>query len=201
MNLNELNANVNRLLQNIWAVITFLKEFCVDGAKDVSITYINNDGSESIKTFPNVAKMQSQVNDWLSNNIPRITIGDNRVGTRKLNIFQYFEGGLVTKGNTHLVTDIKKEEYRTFCFHIQGQMLNEPLALNCMIAGYMYGTNGLSSINSTQPQVSAYINKSGFVTLKITSNPYYGSFTVDSIIVGNGGHCNISKVQVSELDL
>jgi hypothetical protein len=57
MDLNSINANINRLLTNIWAVISFLKEFAVDGAKDVSITYINADGSESIKTFPNIAKM------------------------------------------------------------------------------------------------------------------------------------------------
>ena len=56
MDLNSINANINRLLTNIWAVISFLKEFAVDGAKDVSITYINADGSESVKTFPNIAK-------------------------------------------------------------------------------------------------------------------------------------------------
>lgn len=57
MDLNRLNANVNRLLTNIWAVISFLREFAVDDAKDVSITYVNADGSESVKTFPNIAKM------------------------------------------------------------------------------------------------------------------------------------------------
>ncbi len=56
MDLNSINANVNRLLTNIWAIITFLKEFAVDGAKDVSITYVNADGSESVKTFPNISK-------------------------------------------------------------------------------------------------------------------------------------------------
>jgi len=62
MDLNSINANINRLLTNIWAVISFLKEFAVNGAKDVSITYINADGSESVKTFPNVAKMVSTMN-------------------------------------------------------------------------------------------------------------------------------------------
>jgi len=56
MDLNSINANINRLLTNIWAVISFLKEFAVDGAKDVSITYINADGSESVKTMPNISK-------------------------------------------------------------------------------------------------------------------------------------------------
>jgi len=62
MDLNSINANINRLLTNIWAVISFLKEFTVDGAKDVSITYINVDGSESVKTFPNVSKMWETFN-------------------------------------------------------------------------------------------------------------------------------------------
>jgi len=62
MDLNSINANINRLLTNIWAVISFLKEFAVDGAKDVSITYINADGSESVKTFPNIAKMVASYN-------------------------------------------------------------------------------------------------------------------------------------------
>ena len=56
MDLNSINANINRLLTNIWAVISFLKEFAVDGAKNVSITYINADGSESVKTMPNISK-------------------------------------------------------------------------------------------------------------------------------------------------
>ena len=62
MDLNSINANINRLLTNIWTVISFLKEFAVDGAKDVSITYINSDGSESVKTFPNISKMWETFN-------------------------------------------------------------------------------------------------------------------------------------------
>ena len=61
MDLNSINANINRLLTNIWAVISFLKEFAVDGAKDVSITYINADGSESVRTLPNIAKWRAMV--------------------------------------------------------------------------------------------------------------------------------------------
>ena len=64
MDLNAINLNVNRLLSNIWAVITFLKEFSVDEAKDVSITYINSDGSESVKTFSNIAKMVQNLEEW-----------------------------------------------------------------------------------------------------------------------------------------
>jgi len=61
MDLNSINANINRLLTNIWAITSFLKEFAVDGAKNVSITYINADGSESVKTFSNIAKMTADI--------------------------------------------------------------------------------------------------------------------------------------------
>lgn len=70
MDLNSINANVNRLLTNIVALISFLKEFAVDEAKDVSVTYVNADGSESVKTFPNVAKQREnleEVNTFLEN--------------------------------------------------------------------------------------------------------------------------------------
>lgn len=202
MNLNEINANVNRLLQNIWAVITFLKEFCVDNAKDVSITYINADGSESVKTFPNIAKMNEEFKSYLTNNIiPSLRIGNGGVGTRRLNVYSYAELGIKRTGGTYIVTDIHKEENRTFCFHIQGQMLHASLALNCMIVGYMYSENGLVHVNSTQSQVTAYINKDGFVTLKINCEPYWGSFTIDNIRVGNGGFCTVTKVLVSETDI
>lgn len=67
MDLNSINANINRLLTNIWAVISFFKEFAVDGAKDVSITYINADGSESVKTFKNIAKLISELETWKQN--------------------------------------------------------------------------------------------------------------------------------------
>jgi len=66
MDLNSINANINRLLTNIWAVISFLKEFAVDGAKNVSITYINADGSESVKTFSNIAKMTADIRATIS---------------------------------------------------------------------------------------------------------------------------------------
>lgn len=64
MDLNLLNANVNRLLTNIWNVISFLKEFTVDGAKDVSITYLNANGTESTNTFPNIAKQLAGLDSW-----------------------------------------------------------------------------------------------------------------------------------------
>lgn len=64
MNLNSINANVNRLLTNIWAVILFLKEFAVDGAKDVNIAFVNEDGSESVKIFPNIAKQIASLESW-----------------------------------------------------------------------------------------------------------------------------------------
>jgi len=63
MNWALLSANIERLLTNIWAIISFLREFAVDNTKDVSITYINADGSESVKTFPNIARMVDTLRD------------------------------------------------------------------------------------------------------------------------------------------
>lgn len=67
MDMKSINANVNRLLSNIWAIITFLKEFTVDGAKDVSITFLNENGTESIKTFPNIEKQKNIFDSWKNN--------------------------------------------------------------------------------------------------------------------------------------
>lgn len=88
MDLNSINANINRLLTNIWAVISFFKEFAVDGAKDVSITYINADGSESVKTFPNISKMWVTFNITNDNGIVKDLDG-NIVGGRLLQISQH----------------------------------------------------------------------------------------------------------------
>ena len=67
MDIKSINANVNRLLSNIWSIITFLKEFTVDDAKDVSITFLNENGTESIKTFPNIEKQKNIFDSWKNN--------------------------------------------------------------------------------------------------------------------------------------
>ncbi len=74
MDLNALNQNTNRLIQNTTRVISFLKEFTVDDAKDVSMTYVNEDGSESTKSFSNIAKM---VEDSNTSNDGRVAEADN----------------------------------------------------------------------------------------------------------------------------
>ena len=56
MNLVQINENINRLLTNIWAVLAFFKEYLVDPANDVSMTFINADGTETTRVFPNLAK-------------------------------------------------------------------------------------------------------------------------------------------------
>ncbi len=62
MDLNALNQAVLRLIENGTKIISFLKDFTSSTTKDVSITYINGDGSESVKTFPNIAKMVDTYN-------------------------------------------------------------------------------------------------------------------------------------------
>ena len=67
MDLNSINQNVLRLINNSSEIISFLKEFAVDGAKDVRITYQNPDGTESTKTFPNIAKQVAQISSAVPN--------------------------------------------------------------------------------------------------------------------------------------
>ena len=62
---------INILITNAGNILRFLKEFAVDGAKDVSITYINADSSESVKTFPNIAKMVASYNITNSDGVIR----------------------------------------------------------------------------------------------------------------------------------
>lgn len=62
MDLNALNQSVLNLIKNGTNIISFLKDFTVGSAKDVSITYVNANGSESVKSFPNIAKMVASYN-------------------------------------------------------------------------------------------------------------------------------------------
>jgi len=66
MDLNALNQSVLRLIENGTKIISFLKDFTVGSAKDVSITYINADGSTSVSTFPNIAKQYATFESWKS---------------------------------------------------------------------------------------------------------------------------------------
>ncbi len=203
MDLNSINANINRLLTNIWAIISFFKEFIVDGAKDVSFTYINSDGSESVKTFPNISKMHDTFKSWLSDGVPWLRIGNGDRGTRTLNVKQWFQGGAntTTDDRIYIVTDIEQSQSRTFCYRLTGHLLNSDLAIDCVIVGYMYGSNGLVRVNASQSQVSAYVNADGFVTFKIDGDPYYATLTIDNIRDGNGGFCDVTDIVVSSTDI
>ncbi|WP_108062713.1 hypothetical protein [Poseidonibacter lekithochrous] len=64
MDLNKINENVTRLITNGSNLITFLKEFAVDGVKDVSIDYVNADGTTSTKIFPNITKQIDVLENW-----------------------------------------------------------------------------------------------------------------------------------------
>ena len=57
---------IDRLLTNGGRILEFLKDFTIGTSKDVSITYINADGTESISTFKNIAKMVAELESWKS---------------------------------------------------------------------------------------------------------------------------------------
>ena len=67
MNLVTINENINRLLTNIWAIVSFFKEYLVDPSKDVTLTFQNADGSETENTFPNISKQNEALNTWKDN--------------------------------------------------------------------------------------------------------------------------------------
>ena len=56
MNLANINENVNRLLDNVWSIVGFFKEYLIDPPKDVTLIFKNADGTQSTNTFPNIAK-------------------------------------------------------------------------------------------------------------------------------------------------
>jgi len=191
---------IDRLLTNGGRILEFLKDFTIGSAQDVSITYINADSTEIVYTFSNISKMNDTFTSWLTNGVPLLRIGSGSIGTRTLNIKEFFYGAGGV-GNIHIVTDIHNTQYASFCFKIIGQLLIHPLAIDTTIVGYIVPTSGLLYLDSTQLEVTAYVNSNGYVTLKITGNPSYASFTVDNIRVGNGGHCTITEILVSETDI
>jgi len=113
MDLNSINANINRLLTNIWAVISFLKEFAVDGAKDVSITYINADGSESVKTFPNIAKQIDGLESWKLNFITNTYRMDFRA-SRQGNILKIKATPYAASATVYELAKIRSQEDWSF---------------------------------------------------------------------------------------
>ncbi len=79
-NYTELTAKFNRLLETIWAIINFLKEFTTGAADDVSITIVDKDGVTVTKTFSNIAKITENLGvtagvefDFVSTNANHIT--------------------------------------------------------------------------------------------------------------------------------
>ena len=94
---------INILITNAGNILKFLKEFTVDSAKDVSITYINADGSESIKTFPNIVKQNANLESWKNN---FFSVGLDLINVRKIigNRPDYFRAviPLVLLDNTNI---------------------------------------------------------------------------------------------------
>ena len=61
MNLAALNQKVNRVFSLIYAWIAFIPEFVSITPKDVTITVPNEDGTETTRTHPNLAKWTQSV--------------------------------------------------------------------------------------------------------------------------------------------
>lgn len=64
-----------RLVANGNTIINFLKEFSHSDAKDISISWIENDGTVVTKTFANIAKFQAAVNLKFENGVIKTSAG------------------------------------------------------------------------------------------------------------------------------
>ena len=188
MDLNLLNANVGRLLTNIWAVISFFKEFAVDGAKDVSIIYINADGSESVKTFPNIAKQISRLETWKNDFLAKNGTNNGLIGATHFNVAQCFTDK-IGAGFVHIKLPIKVNIDRNmFYIHLRGHSHCEASILDATFTGYSYGIEGIVSVGvlgNNRPIV--YSSQDGYVTCRISLlNIYFATVAVDSMHVGSG---------------
>ncbi len=91
MNLVQINENINRLLANIWSIIVFFREYLVDPAKDVSMTFKNEDGSESVNIIPNINKQNEGLETWKDSQLLE-NKRDNPMLPNMLSNTKYWEG-------------------------------------------------------------------------------------------------------------
>ncbi len=198
MDLNSINANINRLLTNIWAIITFLKEFAVDGAKDVSITYVNADGSESVKTFPNVAKQIASLENWKTTFLNNHAINDGSLGCTHFNIVTKFTNASGA-GYIHIKLPIKVgTDVDMFHINLRGHAYGQASVLDAQFIGYSYGERGLTSVGVRGvDSPTVYTSSDGYVTCRVSlTSIYYTTAVVDSVYVGNGRAFNKGDITV-----
>ncbi len=83
-NINELISESNRLNTNAGHLIDVIKEFAVDGAKNVSINYEDEAGNTVTKSMPNMQKMVSDfhnnLNSSLKNYMEKVVYVDQQNG-------------------------------------------------------------------------------------------------------------------------
>ncbi len=69
-----MDTAVDRLVSNGNSIINFLKEFSEDTPKDISIGWIEDDGSVTQKSFANIAKFQGAINSAFEKPNPNIVL-------------------------------------------------------------------------------------------------------------------------------
>ena len=198
MDLNGINANVNRLLTNIWNIVTFLKEFAVDGAKDVSITYINADGSESVKSFPNIAKIIGNMDVWKAN------AGLEIANHRSLGRFEV--AGLNNNRFFHVKTNANHNAMM-FYFKIVGYLYTRG-AIDSFVGAYLYTDASGNRVllhksigNFMQGAVDVYRNADGLLCLKIdTGSTGYNNAFVNILFWSNVGYHDVAIIETMATD-
>ena len=175
MDLNALNQSVLRLIENGTNIISFLKDFTIGSAKDVSITYINADGSESVSTFANIAKMSNEITYWMdnlyntNNNYSYFDRNSSSIANEKHRILTNSGNSLSNVGDISAIIQIKtigtdtSDAYTVVHFQ---RGYNGNHSLTCL-AG-----NGIDSHSSNRPYVT--IDDDGYLCWAMDCNDNYG---------------------------
>ena len=174
---------------------------------DTTAGYINStfivNGVETTYSIPNNKKILEENEEWKNNFlssgavITGTSVGD--IGS----VYKYFTMDN-NNNNLHFVTNIFHTSHTQFVFHFRGMFLNQPLAVNFTVMGYMYADNGLVHVNfsdDTDNLFSVYVNSEGYVTIKYTGNHYYASLRIENIVVGTSPARAITEVRIQEEDI
>jgi len=157
---------IERLLVNTANYFSFLKEFTVGDAKDVSITHLEADGSESVKTFPNIAKFTASVAGSIRAESSKTIYVDNSITENTSTTFKTIKEAVeslpvncfstiyLKKGQTHLITDNIYTAGRVIKF--QTHNISNVLEDNAWIENISYGSNETKGFYQQGGKISFY---------------------------------------------
>jgi len=175
---------IDRLLTNGGRILEFLKEFTTSSAKDVSITYINADNSESVKTFPNIAKQLLTFEEWKNNIVTStVKVREKIYGRNEVFIV-----------NTNALIDVVRVTYYDFSTFILTATLRHGSNgfISARVVMSRYGTKiYYDSTDSFYGVFEGYVDADGFQRLRFKQNSDSLNSVEISILpiaIANGGN-------------